>query len=230
LIDTGMGIDLIRPLAESLTRLPLRVLLTHSHWDHIGGVHQFERVAVHEAEVAALAEGAPHGSRRLAGLRQQLRAKFFGRPCPPYFDPDRYEIPGFAQPDVLRDGDQIDLGGRRLRVIHTPGHSPGSVCFFDADRRQLFIGDVFYYGPLYCHDFSAYLESTRRLAAMADQVAVVFPSHNELNLFGRPLNGQDLLNLRAGFERIARREAANEALARYEMAEAGYSVLMGFPY
>jgi hypothetical protein len=65
---------------------------------------------------------------------------------------------------------------------------------------------------------------------MADQVAVVFPSHNELNLFGRPLNGQDLLNLRAGFERIARREAANEALARYEMAEAGYSVLMGFPY
>lgn len=230
LIDTGMGIDNIRPIVESLTDLPIRVILTHSHWDHIGSVGQFEQVAIHPAEKESLAQGAPLGSERLQSLQSQLRRKCFGRPWPPYFDPARYELPGYPDAETIEEGDEIDLGGRVLRVLHTPGHSLGSISLLDTAHRHLYIGDTFYYGPLYCEDFETYLATARRLAHLADQVDLVFSSHNELALNGRPMSGQDLIALRDGFERIAAKKIANQSLAEYHIPEGHFSVLSGFPY
>lgn len=49
---------------------------------------------------------------------------------------------------VLHDGDSIDLGNRKVQVIHTPGHSPGHICFYESDRQVLYSGDLIYAGCL----------------------------------------------------------------------------------
>jgi glyoxylase-like metal-dependent hydrolase (beta-lactamase superfamily II)/8-oxo-dGTP pyrophosphatase MutT (NUDIX family) len=89
----------------------------------------------------------------------------------------------------LDEGDAVDLGGVRLQVLHTPGHAPGHLAFFEPSRRLLFAGDLvsglssilvgFSDG-----DMAAYLDSLRRAAALAP--AAVFPAH------GPPLPGPSL--------------------------------------
>ena len=84
---------------------------------------------------------------------------------------------------VLQDGDVIDLGGRRIEVLHTPGHSPGHMCFFERDRGYLFTGDLVYKDVLFAYypstDPEAYLTSMERVAALP--VKRVFPAHHSLD-------------------------------------------------
>jgi glyoxylase-like metal-dependent hydrolase (beta-lactamase superfamily II) len=84
--------------------------------------------------------------------------------------------------ELLQDGDVLDLGGRSLQVLHTPGHTPDCICLLDQARRQLFAGDTMATGPLYAHlpdsDLAAFTRSTRRLAdEVTHQVDVVYPAH-----------------------------------------------------
>lgn len=131
LIDTGLGVGDIRGVVERLTSLPVLVATTHVHWDHIGGHRLFENIAVHEAERAWLAERFPLP---LSVVRQHLTC----RPCefPPGFDPAEYRIFRGEPNRILHDGDRLELGGRTLSVLHTPGHSPGTAVFM---RRK---GDI----------------------------------------------------------------------------------------
>ncbi len=84
---------------------------------------------------------------------------------------------------ILRpaDGEMIDLGGRTLEVIATPGHSPDSLCLLDRDAGLLFTGDTFYAGNLYAclpgSDLTAYRDSMRRLAALENDLAWLLPAH-----------------------------------------------------
>src|SRR6478609_11483986 len=57
LLDTGMGVGDIRAVAESLTSLPLSVVNSHAHWDHVGGNWRFDDIAIHRAEADALESG-----------------------------------------------------------------------------------------------------------------------------------------------------------------------------
>jgi glyoxylase-like metal-dependent hydrolase (beta-lactamase superfamily II) len=211
LIDTGTGIGDMRAEVETLTNLPVSVALTHTHWDHIGGASQFGQVAVfgHPGELERLTKGYPCGSSQLSQLVQSnFRLKRIHRPLPLATQLDTYEIPGVENVQLLNDGDQVDLGGRRLDVLHTPGHSPGSISFFDEASRLLFVGDVFYWGPLFGKpgefNFDAYCRTADRLAALAVRVDRVFPGHNELALDGRAMGSDDLLHLRDGLGAVAR--------------------------
>ena len=67
---------------------------------------------------------------------------------PADFDIDRYEIYGEGAGCQLSDGDIISLGGRRVSVLHTPGHSLGHLCFWEPERGYLFSGDLIYAGML----------------------------------------------------------------------------------
>ncbi|MFN8541073.1 MAG: MBL fold metallo-hydrolase [Thermomicrobiales bacterium] len=104
------------------------------------------------------------------------------RPFPADFDADSYAVAPSEATETLADGQVIDLGGRRLEVIHTPGHSPDGICLLARDERILFTADTVYAGPLYAQTLGAnlddYLASLRRLEPLIDEVDMLLPSHN----------------------------------------------------
>jgi len=177
LIDTGLGIRNISREVEKLTSLPVTAVATHVHWDHIGGHKYYPDFYAHEAELDWL-----NGKFPLS--REVVRKMVLERCEPPEdFDIGQYEMFQGTPARVLRDGDVIDLGGRKLEVLHTPGHSPGHMCFFERERGYLFTGDLVYKDVLFAYypstDPEAYLASMERVAALP--VERVFPAHHSLD-------------------------------------------------
>jgi glyoxylase-like metal-dependent hydrolase (beta-lactamase superfamily II) len=86
---------------------------------------------------------------------------------------------------ILADGDLIDLGSRQLQVFHTPGHSPGHICLYEADRGYLFSGDLLYRGKLDAFypstDPVAFANSVARLAGLV-AVRRILPGHYDLDV------------------------------------------------
>ena len=76
-------------------------------------------------------------------LMESLKGDSLWKPLPQNFNPETWEIPPVQPTSVVKDGDRIDLGDRVLEVIHTPGHSPGSICLLDKENKILFTGDTF---------------------------------------------------------------------------------------
>lgn len=179
LIDTGLGVANIKTIVETLTTLPILVLTTHVHWDHIGGHSYFRDFAVHQEETQWISGQFPLP---LSAVKQNLTLK----PCsfPSGFHIDDYHIFQGIPTRILQDGETIDFGDRQLTVIHTPGHSPGHCCFYEQGRRYLFSGDLIYRGCL-----DAFYPSTDPLAFMTSvdklktvPVSRIFPSHHDFNL------------------------------------------------
>jgi glyoxylase-like metal-dependent hydrolase (beta-lactamase superfamily II) len=83
----------------------------------------------------------------------------------------------------LKDGDVIELGDRNLEVIHTPGHSPDSICLLDRDAKLLWTGDTFYSGAIYLHlpgsDLDTFINSYEKMIALSTLYEKLMPSHNE---------------------------------------------------
>ncbi len=143
LIDTGLGVSNIKKVVDSLTALPVKVITTHVHWDHIGGHKYFDDILVHEAERDWLSIQFPMPL-------QVVKRNLMRSPCdfPAGFSVDGYQIFRGVPKKILHDGDRLDLGNRTLTVIHTPGHSPGHCCFYEPDRKYLYSGDLIYCGCL----------------------------------------------------------------------------------
>jgi glyoxylase-like metal-dependent hydrolase (beta-lactamase superfamily II) len=179
LLDTGMGIGDIQAEVEHLTRLPVIVVNSHSHYDHVGDNHRFSDVWAFddESEVARIEGGL--GPDRCAGYLAP--GSYLDLPVD--FDPQTYAIHPSPVTRRLHHLDTIALGGRTLTVHHTPGHSPGSICLLDERQRLLFTGDTFYPGMLYAHfpdsDFDRYIQSFHYLVGLLDQVDHLCPAHNE---------------------------------------------------
>ncbi len=181
LIDTGLGVYSMGELVLRLTSLPITVLTTHAHWDHVGSHWDFERIAIHPLELGLVSGYNPM-------TRQQLLDRLHeeGWQAPEDFDESIYTVYDGGADFAIEDGDIIDLGGRVLKVMHTPGHSPGSCCFYEADRKYLFCGDLLYDGALYAHlkgsDPLAYRASMNRIAQL--EAERLLPGHNSLDRTG----------------------------------------------
>jgi hypothetical protein len=67
---------------------------------------------------------------------------------PEDFSAEKYRIFQGSPSRLLKDGDSLDLGNRRLTALHTPGHSPGHLCYYEEERGYLFSGDLLYAGQL----------------------------------------------------------------------------------
>jgi glyoxylase-like metal-dependent hydrolase (beta-lactamase superfamily II) len=180
LIDTGNGIGDMKALVDRLTGLPVTVVNTHTHGDHIGGNHQFDEVAVYDSEYSRL--NARQGRSR-EQMGNYLDGDMVWKPLPPYFDRDSWRIRPFKVTRWLRDGDVVDLGGRGLEIMHTPGHSPDSVCILDRVNRVFWTGDTFYPAPIYVYSpttsLDQFIESFTRMVSLLPHYDWVMPSHNE---------------------------------------------------
>jgi glyoxylase-like metal-dependent hydrolase (beta-lactamase superfamily II) len=178
LIDSGMGIGDLRAEVTRLTSRPCIVLNTHSHWDHSGGNLLFAERAIHEREAHLLDQAA-----RLGGLACRLRRAEVRALLPAGFDPAAYRIGPRPATRTLRDGERIDLGGREIHVLHTPGHSPGHAAYLEPGAGLLFTGDTAYRGPVFAcfegGDPAALAGSLRRLAALPG-VQAIAPGHNDV--------------------------------------------------
>lgn len=179
LIDTGLGAANIKEIVDGLTSLPIMVVTTHVHWDHIGGHKYFENIAVHEAEKDWLAVKFPIP---LQAVKKNLMCKACDFPRD--FNVDDYQIFQGVPQRILRDGDGIDLGGRELSVIHTPGHSPGHCCFYEPDRKYLYSGDLIYRGCLDAFypttDPQFFWQSVRKIQSL--EISRLLPAHHQLNI------------------------------------------------
>lgn len=176
LVDTGMGVADLKAEVEAVTSLPVVVLQSHAHFDHVGDAWRFDDVRVHPAEAAALERG-----RAAETLEGWMDPEELSGPLPAGFDPATYALRSKAPTSLLQDGDEIDLGGRTLTVLHAPGHSPGSVVFWDKAARLLISTDVAYLRELYAlnpdSSVADYLVSLRRLEAMIPELDILLPAH-----------------------------------------------------
>lgn len=177
LFDTGMGIGNLRQVVAGLTKLPVAVINSHTHNDHVGGNWQFKTVYAMDT---GFTRRNARGSRDAA--QAEIAAGEICGELPAGFDRKAYATKPWKITAYKRDGDPIDLGGRRLQVIATPGHTPDAICLFDRENGLLFTGDTFYPGPIWLFrpetDLVAYRASIARLAALAPQVKTVLGAHN----------------------------------------------------
>ena len=178
LIDTGLGISNIYEQVLKLTDKPVTAVATHIHWDHIGGHKHVPEFYAHEAELDWLNGKFP--------LPLQAVKNMVTDRCelPEDFCFDGYAIFQGKPGRLLDDGDTIDLGGRSIQVLHTPGHSPGHLCFWEDEKGYLYSGDLVYEGTLFANypstDPQSYMTSLEKIAVLP--IKRIFPGHHSLNI------------------------------------------------
>jgi glyoxylase-like metal-dependent hydrolase (beta-lactamase superfamily II) len=163
-IDTGMGLNPLRPYLARHTDRPVKALVTHCHFDHSGGLHEFGCRLGHPAEADILARPA---NAQVVYSGDWLKIGIVDPHRHPDYSPEAFRITPAPLTGYLDEGDVIDLGDRAFRVLHLPGHSPGSIALWDVKARVLFTGDVLYDGELldnlYHSDPALYRLSLERL-------------------------------------------------------------------
>lgn len=175
LVDTGMGIASLREAARDLFQRPLLTVATHSHLDHMGGLHEFDCRLCHSAEASdfrnpdqdvGLVLARDHW---LAEYMEDLDDSRLVIEALPHagFDPAGWRLQSTAPTDLLEEGDVIDLGDRCFEVLHLPGHSPGSIGLLEQKSGTLFSGDAVYDAGLLDQipgaDVPAYRRTMQRL-------------------------------------------------------------------
>lgn len=174
LIDSGLGVVPLRNEVTKLSSRPVLAVASHTHFDHIGNHFEFDHRCCHPAEAGILSQPDDGNTvwreyRSMMGNEQPLSAL-------PYagFDFSDYRVQPAPPTQLINEGDELDLGDRLFKVFHMPGHSPGSVCLYEAATRTLFTGDVLYDGELldalYHSDREQYRETLARLKEIPAEV------------------------------------------------------------
>ena len=172
MVDPGGDVDRILRAAEEAGVKIVKILVTHGHIDHAGGVATLvERLSV------PIEGPQQEDDFWIDGMPQQ--SKMFGFPDVRSFTPDRW----------LQQGDRVSFGKVELEVLHCPGHTPGHVVFFHPASRLTLVGDVLFQGSIGRTDFpkgdfDTLIASIRgRLWPLGDDVAFI-PGHGPMSSFG----------------------------------------------
>lgn len=162
LFDTGSGTRDIAFVAGKVTRKPMTAVASHLHYDHIGSHASFTQVAMIDLPETRAATDDNWYSPSLAKSLWPLAR-------------------GFHVTEWWKPGDMIDIGGRRIEVVHLPGHSTDSIALVDRAAGYAFVGDHLHGGTLPAclpgADLAAYLQSTRTLLKDFPEIRTVFGAH-----------------------------------------------------
>ena len=194
LFDSGPGERYIKPVVRSLTDLPVTVIFSHAHFDHIGNHTRFESVALPDHPTLR--------ARVVDGVFTPTFAQFgsLGRPS-------------FRVSEWWGLDSHVDLGGRELRVINVPGHAPESIALYDAERHQLFSGDFIYAGDIFAFnpgaDLGAYVASVEALLDSIDENTTIYGAHVAGPDVAPRLTVEALLRMQRGLRAIRRGEAGS---------------------
>jgi len=166
LIDAGSTARDIRPVLATVTTLPVTVVPTHLHYDHTYGLKNADRIALVDLpETRSHADGELYHLTRYQYLQQVDHS-----------GPFAFKVGEWIKPDA-----DIDLGGRTVRLLHTPGHTSTSVSIYDPAAKLLFTGDLIYPTTLFAFvptsSLSAYVDSFDRLLADMPADVTIYGAH-----------------------------------------------------
>lgn len=169
MFDTGSFSRNITGVVERHARGAVTALPSHMHFDHLGNVERFETVAV--ADLAMLRSCTSNSV--LTPVEEIFLGAWENTPAP-----------SFTVSEWIPIDSEIDLGDRRLKVLHTPGHSTDSISLFDADRNQLFAADYLYAGELYAQvpgaSLPEYLRVAKDLLGIINQDTLIYCAHGNV--------------------------------------------------
>ena len=159
IIDTGSGLSPLRAAIADIIDKPVAAVATHIHYDHVGGLHEFDERMMHRLEAPRMnpyrefhpirASEFPESFRQYLPVFQPGANDLLLDALPAEnWNPGDYSIESTTPTRRLTDGDVIDLGDRAFEVMHLPGHSPGSIGLWEPRTGILFSGDAIYDGPL----------------------------------------------------------------------------------
>ncbi len=174
IIDTGLGIADLLSVIKSITDKPLMVVNTHAHSDHAGANFQFEKIFVHPNDIKGIKEfnSPPIMNEIISTLTNGNRPSEFelykGKLCN-------------SQIFQVNEGYVFDLGGRKIEVIETPGHTSGSICLLDIDEKVLYTGDtnntIVWLFLDECLPLSEYLKTLKKQVSRINEFDTLMPGH-----------------------------------------------------
>jgi glyoxylase-like metal-dependent hydrolase (beta-lactamase superfamily II) len=165
LIDTGLDVE---PLLEYLDKYklkPVAAVITHGHIDHIAGIDTLRKkypsmaVCIHKADARLLTDAVSNLS------------FMTGEP-----------VTAGSADYLVEDGHILDFAGVKLRVIHTPGHTPGGICLYAEAEGLIFGGDTLFAGSIGRTDFPGgdmelLVEGIKQKLLTLPEKTVVYPGH-----------------------------------------------------
>ena len=174
LIDNGLGSADLVSYVRTITSKPLIVVITHGHPDHAGSDYQFAQVYINPADSAAAREYNNPQTRSRSSSTMTGESK----PLPT----ELYHGKVYNTRMIpVGNGKIFDLGGRKIEVIQTPGHTPGEIVLLDISHKLLFTGDnnnglvwLFLGNCLPLHE---YLSTLKKEASRLNEFTTILPGH-----------------------------------------------------
>jgi hydroxyacylglutathione hydrolase len=171
-VDPGGHVGAIRSALDRRGLSCKLIVNTHAHFDHVGGNAELKKatgakICIHPAEAPLLGHLAEQG--RMFGV----------------------ELTNSPPPDqLINEGDRLQVGALTLKVLHTPGHSPGSVCLVVEGQKMIIVGDLIFAGSIGRTDFpggsfEALIEGVRQKIFPFPDDTKLFPGHGPATTVGR---------------------------------------------
>lgn len=201
LFDAGPGVRDITAVVESITELPIVFLASHFHYDHIGNGIRFEQRAV--VDLPYLRDRADNNVLQFTDMEHLGSAEGFTAPA---WTIDHWWAPGAT----------IDLGGRAVEIIHTPGHSSESISLWDPENDLVLSGDFIYPGPLYAFlpnsSLADYLATANKLLSTLPTATKYFGAHRSGGPGAPQLRTEDVEDLQRALEQLRSGQREGEGL------------------